>query len=212
MFNINDLRQDYRLKSLDLSHLNPDPFLQFHLWFKEAQNAQVMEPNAFTLATASAEGRPSCRTVLLKGVDEKGFVFFTNYHSRKGKDISANPFGCMIFYWPELERQVVIDGAVEKISVDDSEAYFNTRPRGSQLSSWASHQDQVLNSRKELEKAYSRYEKEFEGKPVPKPPYWGGYRLIPDRLEFWQGRQNRLHDRFRYTLDKDAWQIDRLAP
>jgi len=169
MLNINNLRQEYRLKSLDIVNLNPDPFLQFHLWFKEAQQAQVAEPNALTLATASAEGRPSSRTILLKGMDEKGFLFFTNYQSRKGRDLSVNPFGCMTFYWAELERQAILDGSVEKISQDESEAYFASRPRSSQLGSWASHQDQTIGSREELETAYRNYEKKFEGKLVPKP-------------------------------------------
>lgn len=212
MLNIKNLRQEYRLKSLDIVNLNSDPFLQFHLWFKEAQEAQVLEPNAFTLATASAEGRPSSRTILLKGMDEKGFLFFTNYQSRKGRDLSVNPFGCMTFYWAELERQVILDGCVEKISQEESEAYFASRPRSSQLGSWASHQDQTIESREELETAYRNYEQEFEGKPVPKPPYWGGYRLLPVRFEFWQGRQNRLHDRLRYLLTDVTWKIERLAP
>ena len=212
MLNINNLRQEYRLKSLDIVNLNPDPFLQFHLWFNEAKHVQVIEPNALTLATASAEGRPSSRMILLKGMDAKGFLFFTNYQSRKGRDLSVNPFGCMTFYWAELERQVILDGSVEKISQNESEAYYASRPRSSQLGSWASHQDQTIESREELEAAYKNYEQEFEGKPVPKPPYWGGYRLLPVRFEFWQGRQNRLHDRFRYLLTDGTWKIERLAP
>lgn len=212
MLNISTLRKEYRLKSLDISNLNADPFLQFNHWFQEAQNAQVLEANAMTLATASSQGRPSCRTVLLKGIDSKGLLFFTNYDSRKGIELASNPFACVTFYWSELERQVIIDGRVEKISREESQAYFNLRPRGSQLSAWASHQDQVISSREDLEESYHRYENMYAGEAIPLPPYWGGYRLLPDRFEFWQGRVNRLHDRFRYLLKNDVWHIDRLAP
>jgi pyridoxamine 5'-phosphate oxidase len=212
MLDISNLRKEYRLKSLDLNNLNSDPFAQFHQWFQEAQHAQVLESNATALATTSLQGRPSCRTILMKGIDSKGLLFFTNYDSRKGIDLATNSFACMTFYWPELERQVIIDGGVEKLSQNESEAYFNLRPRGSQLGAWASHQDQVITSRKELEDAYQHYEKLYAGKPVPMPPYWGGYRLIPDRFEFWQGRANRLHDRFRYSLKDRSWAIERLAP
>jgi pyridoxamine 5'-phosphate oxidase len=212
MLNINDLRKEYRLKSLDLSNLNPDPFLQFYAWFEEAQEAQVSELNAMVLATASAEGRPSCRTVLLKQMDNRGMTFFTNYDSRKGKELASNPFACVTFYWSELERQVIVEGKTEKIALDESEAYFALRPRGSQLGAWASHQDQILHSRDELEENYRHFEKLYEGKSIPKPPYWGGYRLLPESFEFWQGRASRLHDRFRYHLMENVWQIDRLAP
>lgn len=212
MLNINDLRREYRLKYLDLSRLNLNPFLQFCLWFEEARQAQVLELNAMVLATASKEGRPSCRTVLLKQMNLSGFSFFTNYDSRKGKDLTSNPFACATLYWAELERQVIIDGKVEKLTRSESEIYFASRPRGSQLGTWASHQDQILQSREELEEAYRHFEKMYEGKPIPIPPYWGGYRLLPERFEFWQGRADRLHDRFRYLLVDHEWQIDRLAP
>lgn len=212
MLNINELRREYRLKSLDLSSLNTSPFLQFCLWFEEARQAQVLELNAMALATASREGRPSCRTLLLKQIDAKGFIFFTNYDSRKGQDLAGNPLACATFYWAELERQVIIEGGVEKLTPKESESYFASRPRGSQLGTWASHQDQILTSREELEEAYRHFEKMYEGKPIPKPPYWGGYRLLPERFEFWQGRTNRLHDRFRYLFINDMWQIERLAP
>jgi pyridoxamine 5'-phosphate oxidase len=212
MLDINHIRKEYRLKSLDINNLNPDPFLQFNAWFDEAQLAEVMEANAMALATASAQGRPSCRIVLLKGSDSKGFLFFTNYNSRKGIDLASNPFACVTFYWRELERQVIIDGSIEKLTREEGELYFASRPRGSQLGAWASHQDESVASREELERAYGHFEKMYERKSIPMPPYWGGYRLLPERFEFWQGRPNRLHDRFRYLLRNGSWQIDRLAP
>jgi pyridoxamine 5'-phosphate oxidase len=212
MLNINSLRKEYRLRPLDLNHLNLNPFLQFHTWFEEAQQAQALESNAMALATASLEGQPSCRIVLLKQMDARGFAFFTNYDSRKGQDLANNPIACATFYWSVLERQVVIGGKVEKLTHQESEAYFASRPRGSQLGAWASHQDQILQSRAELEEAYQQFEKMYEGKTIPMPSYWGGYRLLPDRFEFWQGRPNRLHDRFRYLLKDSVWQIERLAP
>lgn len=212
MLDINELRKDYQLKSLEIKDLNPDPFLQFEIWFQHAQQAQVGEPNAMILATASAEKRPSCRTVLLKGIDAKGFLFFTNYNSRKGEDLASNPFACTTFFWHELERQVVIKGHVEKLTQEESHTYFASRPRGSQLGAWASPQDQVIASREVLEQAFSEYEKKFKGQDIPSPPYWGGYRLLPERFEFWQGRANRLHDRFRYQLQDGVWVIERLAP
>lgn len=213
MLDIKNLRNEYGLKSLDISDLNLDPFLQFKLWFEEAQHAQIAEVNAMSLATSSDQGRPSCRTILLKGIDEKGgFQFFSNYDSRKGVDLDSNPFACMLFYWRELERQVIIQGTVEKLSQEESEAYFSSRPRMSQLGAWASHQDEIVASRKELEKAYHHFEKIYKDKPIPKPSYWGGYRLLPSQFEFWQGRANRLHDRYRYLLKENRWHIDRLAP
>lgn len=212
MININDLRKEYRLKSLEMGDLNLDPFLQFMIWFRQAEKAEATEPNAMSLATVSAEGRPSCRTVLLKGVDETGFLFFTNYDSRKGREIAANPFGCGVFYWRELERQVIIEGGIEKLTREESEIYFASRPRGSQLGAWASHQDQVIESRQVLEQAYRDYGKLYEGKPVPAPIYWGGYRLLPKQFEFWQGREDRVHDRLRYVREGEAWKIERLSP
>lgn len=212
MLKINHLRKEYQLKSLDLSNLNSNPFLQFSIWFEEAKQAQILELNAMALATASAEGRPSCRTVLLKEMNSEGFVFFTNYESRKGRDLAQNPFACATFYWAELERQIVIEGRIEKLTSQESDSYFFSRPRGSQLGAWASHQDQVIHSRKELEESYRHFEKIYESKAIPRPSYWGGYCLYPERFEFWQGRTNRLHDRFRYLLIDHIWQIDRLAP
>jgi pyridoxamine 5'-phosphate oxidase len=212
MLDISNLRKEYRFKSLDIDNLDSHPFSQFNSWFQEAQQAQVLESNAMSLATTSDKGRPSCRSLLLKGVDSKGFLFFTNYESRKGIDLACNPFACMTFYWRELERQVIISGQVEKLTREESLAYFISRPRRSQLGAWASHQDQVIASRAELENAYLYYEKMYADQSIPIPPYWGGYRLLPDHFEFWQGRTNRLHDRFRYQLKDNHWQIDRLAP
>ena len=212
MLNIHELRKEYRLKSLDVDKLNPHPFWQFALWFEEAQQAQIPEFNAMTLATATPEGTPSCRTILLKQIDLRGFSFFTNYESRKGKELASNPLACATFYWHELERQVIFAGKIEKLTRKESEDYFASRPRGSQLGTWASHQDQTLNSREELEEAYRYFEKVYEGHTIPLPPYWGGYRLLPQRFEFWQGRSNRLHDRFCYLLVNKEWKIERLAP
>lgn len=212
MLNIKDLRREYTLKPLDLSDLNTDPFLQFSVWFEEAQQAGILELNAMNLATASLEGHPSCRTVLLKQMDEKGFSFFTNYNSCKGQELAKNPYACINFYWAALERQVIIKGQVETLSRQESENYFATRPKGSQIATWASHQSQIVNSRKELEEAYRHFEKMYEEKIVPLPPYWGGYRLVPTSFEFWQGRANRLHDRFRYLLEEKNWKIARLSP
>jgi pyridoxamine 5'-phosphate oxidase len=210
---MNELRKEYGLKSLDLTQLNPHPFLMFASWLEEAQKIQPFEFNTMALATASTEGRPSCRMVLLKQVDLKGFLFFTNYESRKGQELAINPYACVTFYWAVLERQVIIEGKVEKLTLQESEAYFASRPRESQLAAWASHQDQVLNSQEELETAYLHFEKMYAGQPIPLPPYWGGYRLLPVSFEFWQGGRHRLHNRFRYVLLSDqTWHIDRLAP
>lgn len=212
MFNINELRKEYRLKALDIHQLDADPITQFKQWLHEAQQAQIMEANAMTLATASAEGMPSCRTVLLKIIDPKGFIFFTNYESRKGQDLAAHPFASVTFLWRELERQVIISGQVEKLTRTESDIYFASRPREAQLAAWASKQGQVIASREELEQSYLHYEKLYLGQKIPLPPYWGGYRLLPDHFEFWQGREHRLHDRFCYQLQAHQWHIDRLAP
>jgi len=212
MLNINRLRREYHLKPLEINQLNDNPFLQFSVWFEEARQANVLEINAMALATASPEGRPSCRIVLLKEMDRRGFSFFTNYESRKGEELTANPYACANFHWKILERQVIVNGAIEKLSREESEAYFSSRPRGSQLGAWTSPQSRVIESREVLEQAYVHFEKMYAGKEIPTPPYWGGYRLIPTCFEFWQGRSNRLHDRFRYSLSGGGWIIDRLAP
>ena len=212
MLKINELRREYRLKPLDQNNLKDDPFLQFSSWFEQAVEAHVLEPNAMALATASLDGHPSCRIVLLKEIDCRGFLFFTNYESRKGQDLASNPFACVNFHWNILERQVVISGKVEILSRKESENYFSSRPRQSQLGAWASRQSQVLSSRSELENAYHVAETTYQAKEVPIPPYWGGYRLVPTYFEFWQGRPSRLHDRFRYSLKNENWMIERLAP
>lgn len=210
--NFNKLRKEYCLTSLKSSQLHSDPFAQFLVWFREAEEAEIIEPNAMSLATASVEGRPSCRTVLLKGVDEKGFLFFTNYESRKGRELEANPFASVVFHWRELERQVIIEGEIEKLKREESDKYFASRPRGSQLGAWASHQDQVIESRQVLEEAYQHYDKLYEGKDVPPPLYWGGYRLLPSQFEFMQGRKDRMSDRFRYLREGGIWKMMRLSP
>lgn len=212
MLDINYLRKEYHNKPLDIKDVCSDPFEQFNLWFTEAQQAQVIEPNAMILATASAEAIPSARTVLLKQVDW-GFLFFTNYGSRKAHELMENPRASLIFLWKELERQAIIEGHVEKASREESIEYFKKRPRKSQLGAWASNQDKILSSRQELEKAYREIEYSFENKEIPTPHYWGGFRVIPHRFEFWQGRENRLHDRLCYTQKEEGiWQIDRLSP
>ncbi|MDQ7028382.1 MAG: pyridoxamine 5'-phosphate oxidase [Ardenticatenia bacterium] len=206
-------REAYRQKGLYRRDLAANPFEQFRRWFAEAQVAELPEPNAMTLSTASRDGRPSGRMVLLKEVDERGFVFYTNYESRKGHELAKNPWAALTFWWPHMARQVRVEGRVEKVSPAESDAYFRTRPRGSQIGAWASPQSAVLSSRAELEARYRDFEARFAKRDVPRPPHWGGYRLIPDAFEFWQGRLNRLHDRFRYRRGSGGtWVIERLAP
>lgn len=212
--NLADLRKEYTLKVLSEESVHPHPIEQFSIWMNEAIRAEIPEPTAMHLATVSAEGKPSLRVVLLKGIENEGFVFFTNYESQKGKELAQNPYACVNFFWAELERQVRIEGKVEKISEEASTQYFQSRPRGSQVGAWASPQSQVIPHRAFLEQKVVDYEKKFEHQPViPKPPYWGGYVLFPSAIEFWQGRQSRLHDRIRYRLvAPQQWKIERLAP
>lgn len=212
MLNIEDLRRDYQSHSLDLEDLHADPFVQFQTWFEEAQRAQILEPNAMVLATASVKAKPSSRSMLLKGLDNKGLLFFTNYESRKARELLENPFASATFLWKELERQVIVEGSVEKISETDSQAYFHSRPRGSQVSAWASHQGKPVTSREMLDQEYARLEAQFANTTIPLPPFWGGFRLVPERFEFWQGRKNRLHDRFHYLFKGQRWHIERLFP
>lgn len=208
-----NMRQEYKAKSLTEKESSGDPFKQFSKWFNEAMEAQIHEPNAMTLATVGPNNRPSARIVLLKGFDEMGFCFYTNYLSRKGKEISKNPFASIVFYWGDLERQVRIEGKIEKLSKERSEAYFHTRPVGSQLGALVSPQSQLLPDRMVLEKRLELAASEYEGKVIPKPAHWGGYRVVPFAVEFWQGRPNRLHDRLEYVLmEKGKWKIQRLAP
>lgn len=209
---LSDLRKDYTLSGLLETDLDPDPFKQFQLWFQQAREAMGHEPNAMTVATASASGRPSARTVLLKGLDH-GFIFYTNYQSAKGSDLEQNPEAELLFYWPETERQVRVHGRVERLTPDASEAYFRSRPRGNQLGAAVSPQSRVIPSREALEADYARMEAELDGRDVPMPPHWGGFRVVPETIEFWQGRRSRLHDRLRYVrVSEDAWRVERLAP
>lgn len=231
-----DLRREYSVGGLNRQELDADPLAQFRRWFGQATAAQQgsrwrkigialfklwhavlghapIDANAMVLATTTRDGQPSSRTVLLKGVDERGFIFFTNYDSRKGRELAANPSAALVFYWAELERQVCIAGAVTKLPAAESAAYFQSRPKGSRLAAWASNQSSVVADREALEQLWREMEARFPGEDVPCPPNWGGYVLSPQRIEFWQGRPNRLHDRFRYTRRVDnSWLIERLAP
>lgn len=210
--NIADIRKDYQLAALDESHTGDDPLLFFHRWFSEAEGAQVNEVNAMTLATVDASGKPHARIVLLKGLDDKGFVFFTNYTSLKGQNIDDNPHAALVFFWGELERQVRVEGIIEKVTAEESDAYFNSRPQGSRLGAWASPQSTVIADRSILYENYIKYDKEFDGN-IPRPPHWGGYRLLPAEIEFWQGRSSRMHDRIRFKMNQEnTWERSRLAP
>lgn len=210
---ISSLRRSYSRQSLNEADVLPDPLRQFARWFEEAVQSELPEPNAMTLATANRSGRPSARTVLLKGVDAEGFVFYTNYESRKGNDLADNPQAALLFTWLELERQIRIEGHVEKISPEQSLEYFQSRPLGSQIGAWASPQSQVVSDRNVLENRSAQLQEQYAGADaLPLPPFWGGYRLRPDRLEFWQGRESRLHDRIDYVLENGHWNIQRLAP
>lgn len=206
------IRKDYRLQSLDESEAATNAIEQFSRWWNEAIRSEIDEVNAMTLATSTADGKPSARIVLLKDYDEKGFVFFTNYESTKGKQLQTNPYAALIFFWKELERQIRIEGWVEKINTKESDEYFFSRPAGSRLGAWASPQSEVIESRNVLDKNNEKYIHLF-GEVVPRPDHWGGYRVIPATIEFWQGRSNRLHDRLRYTIQSSGdWKMERLAP
>lgn len=206
------MRKSYEQAALDERHALPTPIAQFHHWFDEAVKAKALEPNAMTLATVGADGRPSTRVLLLKGADAQGLVWFTNYQSRKGQELAAHPFAAMQFFWGELERVVRIEGRVEQVPADQSDAYFHSRPLGSRIGAWASPQSSVLSSRESLERSWADLQASLGDNP-PRPAHWGGYRLVPDRWEFWQGRPSRLHDRIAYEQQADgSWQVCRLAP
>lgn len=199
-------------KELSEKTVDPDPFVQFEIWYKEHLNCGIAIPDTVSLGTASADGRISVRTVLLKEYNENGFLFFTNYTSKKGVQIIANPGVALLFYWPESDRQVRIEGIIEKISGKESSDYFITRPRESQIAAWASEQSSIIPDRRHLDKLYDFYKNKFDSKPVEKPRHWGGYRVVPDFFEFWQAGEFRLHDRLIYTKRGDTWKIERLAP
>jgi pyridoxamine 5'-phosphate oxidase len=209
---ISELRREYRAAGLDRNQLDDDPVAQFGRWFGEAERAEEIEPNAMTLATSSPDGRPSARIVLLKGFGPDGFVFFSNYASRKGDELAANPNAALVFWWPPLERQVRLEGRVERTTTEESEAYWASRPLGSRLAALASAQSQVLAGREELVRRVEELAARHRDGDVPLPEAWGGYRLVPDAFEFWQGQPNRLHDRFRYTRRQDGWLVQRLSP
>jgi pyridoxamine 5'-phosphate oxidase len=207
------LRREYETEGLRRADLHPDPIEQFTTWFSTAVNTGLPDANAIALATATPDGKPSVRIVLLKGFDQGGFVFFTNYQSDKGRELVANSQAAFVIYWVQLERQIRVAGRVEKTSRAESQVYFHSRPRGSQLGAWVSHQSEVIDARRILEARLAEMTERFAGVEIELPPHWGGYRIVPEALEFWQGRANRLHDRFRYTRQPDgSWTIDRLAP
>ena len=208
-----NLRKEYTFQGLSETEAHHNPFEQFKIWFEQAVAAELPEPNAMTIATATPDGKPSSRMVLLKDYDERGFVFYTNYESHKGRQLVENPWGALVFLWVQLERQVRIEGRVEKVSAAESDAYFHSRPIESQLGAWASHQSQAIESREVLERRFQQLKEEYQNKEIPRPPHWGGFRVIPTEIEFWQGRPSRLHDRLLYRRGDDgSWRIQRLSP
>lgn len=209
---VETLRREYTLQGLSKAGMEQDPFRQFTRWFSQAAEAGLIDVNAMTLATADQDGAPSARIVLLKGYDDRGFYFYTNYESRKGQELKVNPHVALCLYWPQLERQVRIEGRVEKTSREQSEKYFHKRPRESQIGAWASSQSRKIQDRQTLLKRFSELKEQFDSQTVPLPDFWGGYCVIPRRIEFWQGRPGRLHDRLQYEKEGDSWVLKRLAP
>jgi pyridoxamine 5'-phosphate oxidase len=213
MNKIADIRKDYKLKTLDEIGVDTDAIKQFSKWWDEVVESRVEEANAMTLATATPDGKPAARIVLLKGFDSRGFIFYTNYQSAKGDALAANPHASLVFFWKELERQVRIEGVAEKLNAAENDAYFASRPAASRIGAWASPQSSIIKDREAIEKNAAQYQQQFGNGPVPRPPHWGGYIVKPTVLEFWQGRPSRLHDRIQYTLQENgSWQIARLAP
>jgi len=212
MADLRDIRKDYSFSQLDIDNLDANPIVQFRYWLNEALKSEVFEPTAMVLSTASSDGKPSSRVVLLKSLDDDGFTFFTNYESRKGIQIAANPVGSLLFFWPQLERQVRIEGKIFKTLRHEADEYFNIRPEGSKIGAWASPQSQRIPNREYLENLQKDYLQLFKTKTLERPENWGGYKLIPHLMEFWQGRENRLHDRFEYARQDNMWEISRLAP
>jgi pyridoxamine 5'-phosphate oxidase len=213
VIDLQKLRKEYTRAGLREADARPDPIEQFRRWFDEALAANLYEPNAMTLATATRDGRPSARVVLLKGFDERGFVFYTNYEGRKARELEENPHCALVFYWGELERQVRVEGCAGRVIKEESDAYYESRPRGSRLGAWASAQSHPVENREALEERLRGLEAEYEGREVPRPPFWGGYRVEPESVEFWQGRENRLHDRLLYRRqDGGGWRVERLQP
>jgi pyridoxamine 5'-phosphate oxidase len=209
---IGDMRRDFESEGLDREHLNDDPVAQFQAWFNDARSAGILEPNAMSLATTGSDQMPDLRTVLLKYFDSQGFVFYTNYGSRKARELDENPRAALLFPWIGLNRQVRIQGKVEKVSKAESLRYFASRPRGSQLGAWVSEQSKAITSRGLLEQKVAEMKRKFSSGEIPLPNFWGGYRVVPERIEFWQGRPSRLHDRFEYVREADGWTIQRLQP
>lgn len=210
---LEDIRREYTLQGLDRESLDPDPFRQFDQWLQQAVDADMTtDPTAMSLATVDADGQPSQRVVLLKHSDERGFVFYTNLESRKARDIAGNPKVCLHFPWTPLERQIVIYGEAQKLSVTEATRYFISRPRNSQIAAWTSHQSRKIGSRKLLEQAFEQMKHKFQDGDIPIPSFWGGYRVVPTKIEFWQGRGSRLHDRFMYSRDNGEWSLERLQP
>jgi pyridoxamine 5'-phosphate oxidase len=213
MQSIAELRKEYQLRSLSEQDVNPDPLLQFRIWWDDAVKAKIEEANAMTLATSSSDGVPSARILLLKGLSEKGFIFYTNYDSYKSRQLEENPRACLVFFWKEIERQIRITGLTERLGSEENDVYFKSRPEGSRVGAWASPQSQVIESREWLEEEQKKFKEKFSGKIIERPSNWGGYVVTPISIEFWQGRPNRLHDRIQYSLEKDGkWKIERLAP